>query len=353
MLTSIGETLVEGTSRSTSRQDSVDLFREAVLLFAKCLAIQEKLYSNELTQAAELEGYTENTNPPPNNDTNATVNSPPSPIGEEWALIVEPITPSALLDTCLAQMQTLGSLIPLLPSDKSTVAEIENLAIPLLSKAESFASAAPPADQTPTNHLLARFNLLVAIADLSFRSSLMTIGQYADVLASTFADSPTLSDSANGLCDFADATFTFNASASQSQDVTSTGPLRWECLTKALQGLSKAVKVPDATNKAGMHSRKGDMELLRARLADPPLAYHVAASSRDTLLGNAETFYRGAKYVAAAEEDEQARIEMSVKEAIVKKVRGDSGALNSMLAENVGKVQEVMEGMMEDGLIIP
>lgn len=119
--------------------------------------------------------------------------------------------------------------------------------------------------------------------------------------------------------------------------------VRWKHLTRALDSLTAASKLPSAKNLPRIHFRRGDCEMHRRSLGSAPSAYDIAVKSAPTLLKNAEIFYRGAAKVANVEATHEEEVEASTKEAVV---AGLSGSLNRLQEKADGgkaRVQEVAE----------
>lgn len=76
---------------------------------------------------------------------------------------------------------------------------------------------------------------------------------------------------------------------------------RWQALTTALNALTTASKIPSADNLPKIHLARGDVELLRFQLGQPPNNFDSAAKNAGVLVKNAEKFYRGAKALAGSQ----------------------------------------------------
>jgi hypothetical protein len=85
---------------------------EALGLFQRCLALQEYQYTESQAQAAAMPGDADVPDP---EDGGASLTSN-EPQDDRWATIVEPITNNTLLDTVLAQVETLTLLCNLIPA---------------------------------------------------------------------------------------------------------------------------------------------------------------------------------------------------------------------------------------------
>jgi hypothetical protein len=111
--------LVEATtdSRSNPGPDSLALLEEALGLFQRCLALQEYQYTESQAQAEVPtdDASMDDARLSDTEDGGASLTSD-EPQDERWATIVEPITNNTLLDTILAQIETLTLLCNLIPA---------------------------------------------------------------------------------------------------------------------------------------------------------------------------------------------------------------------------------------------
>ena len=346
-----------------SKNEAAPLLQEALELFQRCLEIQE-------TQIAKPEATIDTDTNPPSDRTQFPIEDGPStrtssPTTEEqWATILEPTTPSTLFDTCLAQIQTLTALVPLSDSSPLTFETIDNAAISLFSKASSYVP--DPAHQDVLS--LSRFNLLAAISDLSYRSSLLSPFAYLESLNSLFSQDPVLSASPTApvLYDLADALITLNASlsattppqpeiSSAEHSLPTLLSLRWKALSSALSSLSSADKLPSsAGNRSAINARRAEAELLRVRLAEPPLPYDQALASRDTMLRNAQTYFKGARRLAELEGDAGVERQMGLRWGVVAWLRKAEWAeVEGELGSGVRRedLLRASTDMQEEGLI--
>jgi hypothetical protein len=99
------------------------------------------------------------------------------------------------------------------------------------------------------------------------------------------------------------------------KDLAETSNLRWNALTSALSLLTAATKLADG-NIAKVHLLRGDVEMHRYQLGQPYESWKHSGSfnNSETLISNAEKFYRGA---AALARDRREKAEARVKEALV------------------------------------
>jgi hypothetical protein len=115
VLTSLVEEATEAGNPASSSIDLLPALEEALELFQRCLAVQEYQYTEFNAQAEAL-------SEPDPDDGGVTLSEAPSatspepPQDDRWASIVEPVTNDTLLDTLIAQLETLTLLCNTLPT---------------------------------------------------------------------------------------------------------------------------------------------------------------------------------------------------------------------------------------------
>ena len=358
VLTSLAETLVEGPAAllsSQGREDAVPLLQEAVETFEKCFNAQQLRLREAGTQPLSDNPALGNSDPPSSPQPRSLTGSPPSTPSEaeeqeRWASILEPLTPSTVLETCLAEAHALATLLPLLPSDANTYQILQAHTQTLLSKADSILSSIqspdPAASSSPhlesPNSLAvelaqSRLNLLSSLADLAFRSFQLSAQDYLSAVTQAFSSSqPSLASHGPSQADYADALIACNSSlASTSLSLTADSnsdalSLRWTSLTRALSALGAANASPGTASRAGINGRRGDAEMLRVRLADA--GHEAAIKNQEQLLRNAETYYEGARKIAAAAA-----------------VAGTGGADSEAKAEGGWKIRKEVARVLREG----
>ncbi|RAL60714.1 hypothetical protein DID88_009820 [Monilinia fructigena] len=184
------------------------------------------------------------TNPDPDPEEGRVLLSDASsqpPQDDRWATIVEPVTLDTLLDTLIAQLQTLATLCGLVNVDAGRgLAWIEEYSTPLIGqKLQDYLQGTTDREQEAG---LAKSNFIAALADANFRVQRIDLGTYERVLNDAYS-SLDLDDHPEGLCDKAEAFISYNASlrlnydAAQSPDVSAS---RWKVLSAALDHLTKS-----------------------------------------------------------------------------------------------------------------
>lgn len=355
VLTSLVEATTENRWRGDYQSQVVHLLQEALELFQRCLSLQEF----QLTPLGE-----QNDNSATYQDSTSDGTLPKetfaesSPVeDEEWAFVDEPVTKDALVDTILAQLETLTTICSLgnfKGGDNLGWIE-EYYGNMLKDKIELLTTDSDRAQEAD----LIEAKFVAAFADLSFHHGQLDVLEYERELAAAFSPALDLSKSARGLCDRADAEIIFQASIGAPEataqvlatDMARLNAIRWKHLTKALEDLTAASKLPDAENLPRIHLRRGDCELLRYRLGNGPNPYEPAIKSSRTLMMNAEVYYRGASGLARNTGAEAEMREASTKEAIVASLSGNKEKFQLLSKTQHQAVLEVVEDMKEETLL--
>jgi hypothetical protein len=252
---------------------------------------------------------------------------------ERWATIVESVTNDTLLDTVLAQLETLTTLCGLMTADEGRgLAWIEEYSTGLLNnKLPAYVQGTDREEEAA----LTRANFIAALADANFRSQRMDAATYERALQEAFAPLD-LSNDPEGLCEKAEVLIAYssalNLNIHDTSEAKSAASSKWKALTAALDALTAASKLPSTDNLAKIHLMRGDVELLRYQLGQAPMMLDTAVRYAATLLKNAGTYYRGAEGHGIA-----SKLEDEVEEAVVK------GALAASLGGNGGKLKELMK----------
>lgn len=383
VLTSLVEALNEDRSVSVSTEDGLRLLEEAIELFQRCLTLQEFHYAE--SQAQE-EAAVQNPQPPdieipdseaasspgassyataPSTVPSETGGTPTTqPAGEErWATIAEPVTNDTLLDTALAQLETLTLLCELITADEGRgLAWIEEYSTSILTtKLPAYITGTDREEEAA----LTQANFIAALANANFRCQRMDPPTYARALDDAFGQLD-LEHDPEGLCDKAEALIAYSSAlGTHLSEPQSTASTRWTALTTALDALTSASKQPTAQNLAAIHLLRGDVELLRYQLSQPPSSLPSAIKSAAILLKNAGTYYRGAENYAVAsktrhEEDVEERKEAVVRGALVEALGGEGEKLRELIhggrgvkgdGEKAAEVQRILEDAVDGGLV--
>ncbi|KAI9849660.1 MAG: hypothetical protein M1837_002785 [Sclerophora amabilis] len=364
VLTSLAESLLERRLDPEKRAEALTLLQEAVELFQSCLLIQEYEFSE--AQAQRNEAATSLDTPMAEDATPGEVtpeHGGPSVESDQWASILEPVTTETLLDACLAQLETLRTICGLVAVDSNSILGwVEEYTNDTLdSRITAYAQGR---DDRSREVALARANFVSALSEAKYRSGRINLPSYQTDLARAISREVDLHDDPEALCARADA-FMSLASAVADSPVQETAAgsgdqhevqrVRWKYLTWALDDLTAASRLPSAQHVAKIHLSRGDVEMLRFQLGNAPSPFEPARNSRDTLLQNAEVFYRGAAGFASrttdsADEEREAR----VKEAVAASLRGDGAPFTRLMAPPWGvdpDAHQVITDAQEEGVI--
>jgi hypothetical protein len=371
-----------------AQQEAVDLLKEAVELFSSCLARQELEFTENQEQADTIST--------PQNKEDSLMEESDSLLhpAEEWATVMEPVTASSLVETALAQLSTLTTLISLSSSISGTDAnEFRVFAdigatliqqklpqyislVPELSSTDAQDKPAGPflslSDAEPTLHMesspqpsnpkaeasgetaIMTGIFTAALAEAEYRAHLCTTRTYCDRIASVFEPLQTqitTVQSTSLLSAYADALMAFASTVSEmfllsdhsyvDESEAEAQSMCWKALSKAQDLLNDAIKTFTSSNtnmdlpsRANIFLTRGDIELLRRQLSLSSKASPVIAGSSNTLLKNAGVYYRAAEQYARTgnDRDEDEEVEASIKAAVVKILEGDANAINDLKA---------------------
>ncbi|KAL8943592.1 MAG: hypothetical protein Q9216_000957 [Gyalolechia sp. 2 TL-2023] len=364
VLTSLAELISEGRHQpdDAARADPLPLFQEALGLFQRCLSLQE----NQFIQA-EADAHVSPPGPMELDEVDGTTSKSHThetskPDGEPsdddtWAMIMEPVTHSTLLDTLLVQVETLTSVCGLLSvQGASDPSWVEKYYRDLLQ--DRILVAAKGTDRQHETRL-AQARLRCALADAGFSTSRVDLSTYEHEIATAYEDLTASGRDPQALCDRADAEVVFNVSIERylgrgneiMPDGTRINIVRWKHLTKALDSLTAAGKLPGVKNLPRIQLRRGDCEMLRRRLGSAPSNYDIAIKSDSILLKNAEIYYRGAARLARAEAAIDEEGEALVKEAVTADFSAGQDRLRERIATHRLHSQEVIEDMIDEGLL--
>ena len=354
VLTSLAEAISEGKKPLDSpRDEALRLFQESLELFQRCLNIQEF----KLTQ--DQENGTQEAQPSPDANSariDKTSSAASNELEEEvWASVEEPVTKDTLFDTTIAQLDTLTAICSL-GSSHTGLAWVEEYYHTTLKEKVSFY-----VNGSNRHHeaALAQAKFTCALSDAAFRGGRLDLYTYENELNAAFTSQDLdLSNDLPNLCDKADAELALSASVqaairqAQSTELAQISSVCWKHITKALDSLTAASKLPDGQNLPRIHLRRGDCELLRLHLGDAPLNYDLAVKGAETLLKNAGIYFRGAANLAKkGVGTEEEKNEAEVKESIVAGLAGDAEKLSFLVKTRRDLVEQIVEEMRDEALL--
>lgn len=353
VLSSVAETLGEGKQLGTSsKAKALSLLQEALELLLRCVETQETQFDEDFRQEpANMSSKGNMVND--NNDQMSGILT-----DENWASINEPVTKDTLVDSAVVQLETLTIFCGLTsPHHDRFLPWIEEYSNAILQ-------TKLPVHIEGTNRqsevAVARANFTSAYSDASFRCGRINLLTYQKEIDLAWPQDIDVSGDPQALCDMADTAITFNVSVTQymlsdnineEQHRAEIKRLQWKYLSRALESLTAASKIPGVLNLPRIHLRRGDCELFRRRLGDEPAAYDVAVKSAQTLMKNAEVFYRGAASLAINEGTSEEMKEASVKQAVVMAILGNGERLLELLVNDRPAVEDCIQEMREENML--
>ncbi|OJJ95541.1 hypothetical protein ASPACDRAFT_1860217 [Aspergillus aculeatus ATCC 16872] len=361
VLTSIAEILTDSKHPSDERlSQAVKLLQEAIELFQRCLLLQELKFTEmqeqikqmESADAGQPEVETQNTQKTPMQPSE----SKPTDEQEQWAAIIEPVTKDTLVDTAVAQLDTLTTLCNLLTFNPGVgLGWVEDSSSDLLQKR---ISAYVEGSSRHYEAALARAKFTCGLNELLYRSGQIEAETYSSEVSQAFGAGLDVSSDPGGLCSKADALTSFNTALIdippyEPEAFTRALSLRWQALSAALDALTKASKHPEADDLPKIHLARGDVEIARWRLGMPPWNYVMAQQYGATLLRNAQTYYRGAAALARRDGASEESRDGSCKEAIAAALEGQKQKLEELRRAAPKELMMVAEDVVDDGWMSP
>lgn len=291
VLTSIAEHLIENEQDSTST--AMCLLEEALDLQSKCLAVQEAKFEEDEALRRKITSQSEE--PPVSEQASESDRISQTSSDDQLAAIVEPVTRDTLIDTALAQLDTLKALceaISISPAQvsTSTLPVVVELSTKLLRlKLPSYASSST---ERLSDIALTKATFTSALLEAEFRTSKIDAETYKrerDTVFMLEPSVPTLLADAHSLMSFATA-------LQESSNPASNVLLIWIGLTTAISQLRAASTIPgiDHDDVVQTHALRGDCSLLQYQLGRPPIQYGPAIKNESQVLNNAVVFYRNA-----------------------------------------------------------
>ena len=361
VLTSLAE-VVTDTKRPSDQQlmQAVQCLQEALELFQRCFVLQELRFTEMQEQIRQVEAGdmqppedVQQTQPGSNNDAAADEDGQP----EQWAAVVEPVTKDTLVDTAVAQLDTLTTLCSLLnfnPGDG--LPWVEEYSSDLV---HNKLSAYVEESTRQYEASIARARFLSALAEVLYRSGRIDVETYHQEISRAFGPDLDLSADPEGLCSKADAFMSFNSAAADlppshdAEALKKSLVLRWQSLSTALDGLTAASRIPDADNLPKIHLARGDVEMNRWRLGREPWEYAMAQKNASLLLRNSQTYYRGAAALARRDGAVEETRDGTCKEALAAALEGSREKMEQLKKAAPKELLAVAEDMVDDGIAAP
>lgn len=306
VLTSLAEQL----SEAGQSHHAIPLLQESLEFLSSCLSRQEMLLEQQKQDFEDMEEdggvqLDENERPA---STGASDES------EQTALVETPITANDLLDTVHASLSALTTLVPMV--EQAALQTYGDMAHALTEKrGPSYITLLPEDLQDVAKFTVAldRAIFIAAFADAQYSFMSIELDTYLQQLDSF--NIPTKEQSAHALSAEAEARTEFALSAIENLRGSPNFPAQvcWKQLSTAQEMYTTATKLDtdDAKErKAQVYESKGNVELLRHRLASTPgtpLSESIQRSAK-TLIQNAQTYYKGAAQLARADDDDELEV---------------------------------------------
>lgn len=353
VLTSLAEIATEPKHPSQEQAShAVKFLQEAIELSQRCLLLQELRYTESQDQTNQL-GTDDGGNQAAVEDTGEQEPSDPQ---EQWVAIVEPVTKDSLVDTAVAQLETLTTLCNLLTFNPGTgISWVEEYASDIMqSKLPAYVEGSSRHHEAS----LARAKFACAMSEVLYRSQRIDVETYHREVARAYGPDLDLSAEPDGLCSKADALTSLNTALTDlppndAGALSKSLVLRWQSLSSALDALTAASKIPTADQLPKIHLARGDAELHRWRLGFPPWNYTMAQQNAATLIRNAQTYYRGAAALARRDGGPEEVRDGTCKEALAAAMAGPKEKLDQLKITAPKELLAVAEDMVEDGFVGP
>lgn len=305
VLTSLAEQL----SEAGQPHHAIPLLQESLELLSSCLSGQEMLLEQQQQDFEDMDDGGVQLDP---DEKPASTGS--SDVDEQSAIVETPISANDLLDTVHASLSALTTLVPMV--EQTALQTYGNMAQTLTEKsAASYVSLLPSdlQDQAKFRLALDRAIFTAAFADAQYSFMAIELETYLQQLSAF--DIPAKEQSAHALSAEGEARTEFALSAVENFSGSNAFPAQpiWKELSKAQDLYTAATKLDteDAKErKAHIYESKGNIELLRHRLASTPgtpLSENIQRSAK-TLIQNAQTYYKGAAQLARADEDDELEV---------------------------------------------
>lgn len=350
--------LAEEYSEAGHSQNAIPLLQESLELLSGCLARQEMLLEQQQVDFQDVEEGGVQLDP---DEQPASTDG--SDASEQTVTVESPLTAGDLLDTVHASLSALTTLIPLV--EASALQTYGDMARALNEKKAASYISLLPSDMHDSARFAASLDwaiFIAAFADAQYSFMAIELETYLQGLEAFNIEGK--EHSAHALCAEAEAR-TELAHSTVDQAATSSGSEQtcWTQLTKSQDLYSAALKLDteDAKDRrANIYQSKGDVELLRNRLASAPgttLSEGVQRSAK-TLAQNAQKYYKGAAQLARSDGDGE--LEVKAKQrwmiaadiaAILYGIEATERPFEGNPQSARGNLIEALESVVEEGLV--
>lgn len=362
VLTSLAEAIADTKHPGEEQLMQASTYlQEAIELFQRCLVLQEMKYTElqeemEQMDLPEQEEQPQAPQPQPQPQPAEQITESEDDPQEHWAAIVEPVTKNTLVDTAVAQLDTLTALCNLLTSNPAAggVGWVQEYSSELI---QTRLPAYVEGSDRQYEAALSRAKLICAIHEVLYRGGHTDVQTYQQEVGQAFGADLDVSADPEGLCHKADALTSLNAAFAEvpphedPETLELSITARWQSLSAALDALTAASKLPNAENLPKIHLARGDAEMQRWRLGRQPWNHAMAKQNGATLLRNAQTYYRGAAALARRDGAVIEERDGSCKEAIASAMEGQNTKLQDLKMKSLDQVITVATEMVEDGMV--
>ncbi|KAH8664239.1 hypothetical protein BX600DRAFT_464071 [Xylariales sp. PMI_506] len=364
VLTSIAEEIANDDDIPDT--EALKLLQEALELQTKCLSIQELKFEESVEQerlAHEQEHAAESSAAEPSEAEQPAEEGSGNDAeddDEQWFTVVEPVTHDTLIDTIVAQLNTLTTFCGVLGNSPesappATLAMIEEHSSKLVQKIPLVAQDKPERQQEIS---LAKANFVSALLEAGFKSGKIDAATYKRERDAAFTVPELLANgTVESLIANARSLISFNSALMELQQPEDS-TVRWNSLTESITHLTSASKIPriDQDDLATTHLLRGDANLLLVGLGHPPTNHQAAVTNAAQLLKNAEVFYRNASKLSQdVEQKSIAALKSKAAEGLQQQVSGgkpfDIGELLAAMPNGPQWTIEQLEDMVSEGLL--
>lgn len=361
VLNSLAETITDSKHPDEEQLMQASTYlQEAIELFQRCLILQEMKYTEmqeQMEQLASTDPETQVQEQIPQPAEPRTSGAQAENDGQEqWAAIVEPVTKNTLVDSAVAQLDTLTTLCNVLTfnPDGGGVGWVQEYSSGLV---QTRLPAYMEGSDRQYEAALARAKFICALHEVLYRGGHTDVQTYQQEVGQAFGPDLDVSNDPEGLCNKAEALTSLNAAladvppADDAEAFQLSLNVRWQSLSSALNALTAASKLPNADNLPKIHMARGDTEMHRWRLGTAPWNHAMAQQNSATLLRNAQTYYRGAAALARRDGAAEEERDGCCKEAIAAAIEGQKTKLDQLKTSSLEQMVAVATDMVEDGMV--
>lgn len=358
VLTSIAEEIANDDD--IPDKEALKLLQEALELQSKCYSIQELKLEESIEQerqANEQAANLEETETAPTEEQQRDQESDAEE--DQWFTVVEPVTRDSLIDTLVAQFNTLTTLCSILTdapeiAPPSTLPMIEEYSSRLVQRIPVISHDKPERVQEIS---LSKANFVSVLLEAGFKSGKVDAVTYKRERDAAFT-LPELSTNGTAETQIANARSLVSFNSALADAYSNDSAVRWNALTEAVQQLTAASKIQgiDQAELATTHLLRGDANLFLYALALPPASHQAAITNAAQLTKNADVFYRNASKLSGTREEKaiaslRSVVAQHLQQQISQGTALDIGAIVSASTNGPQWALEQLEDMMAEGLL--